>query len=170
MKAKAYKNPYLMGFLLGLTLLLTYYYAGNGIGASGAFYRIVAEVVNFISPKAAGEGSVYYSYLEGPEPSKSTWLIFEAIGILFGGYISGLIGGRIKWETIKGTTASRRLRLSMALVGGILIGLVSKLTLGCTSGQGLSGAALLSVGSWIFLFSVFGGGFMAAYFVRNQWK
>jgi hypothetical protein len=58
----------------------------------------------------------------------------------------------------------------MALAGGVLIGMASKLTLGCTSGQGLSGAAVLSVGSWIFLFSVFGGGFMAAYFVRNQWK
>ncbi len=170
MEAKAFKNPYLMGFLLGLTLLATYYYAGHGIGASGAFYRIVAETVNFVSPEAAGEGSVYYSYLKGPEPSNSTWMIFEAIGILFGGFISGLIGGRVKWETVKGATASRRLRLAMALVGGILIGFVSKLTLGCTSGQGLTGAALLSVGSWVFLFSVFGGGFMAAYFVRKQWN
>jgi hypothetical protein len=170
MKEKEYKNPYLMGFLLGLTLLLTYYYSGHGIGASGAFYRVVAEMLRAVSPGAVGEGSAFYSYLQGPEPSHSTWLIFEVVGILIGGFVSGLIGRRVKWETIKGKTATRGFRLMLALVGGILIGFASKLTLGCTSGQGLSGAAVLSVGSWVFLFSVFGGGFMAAYFVRNEWK
>jgi len=170
MEKENFKNPYIMGVFLGLALLFTYYISGHGLGASGAFYRIVAEVVNLISPASTGEGSVYYSSLKGPEPSHSTWLIFESIGVMLGGFVSGLIGGRVKWETIKGPNASRGLRLTMALVGGILIGFVSKLTLGCTSGQGLSGAALLSVGSWVFLFSAFGGGFMAAYFVRKQWN
>ena len=52
MEKKKYKNSYFMGFLLGLTLLFTYYYAGHGLGASGAFYRIIAETVHAINPGA----------------------------------------------------------------------------------------------------------------------
>jgi hypothetical protein len=44
------------------------------------------------------------------------------------------------------------------------------LTRGCTSGQALTGGALLSVGSWAFMFSVFGGGYALAYFVRRAWR
>jgi hypothetical protein len=40
---------------------------------------------------------------------------------------------------------------------------------GCTSGQALSGGALMSVGSWIFMLCVFAGGYAVAYFVRRQW-
>ena len=41
---------------------------------------------------------------------------------------------------------------------------------GCTSGQALSGGAVLSVGSWAFMFSVFGGGYALAYFLRRLWR
>ena len=170
MKQNGYKDPYFMGFLLGLTLLFTYYVVGHGLGASGAFNRIVAEIVNFVAPAFTGEGSIYYNSLKGPEPSHSTWLLYECLGILVGGFVSGLIGKRFKWETIKGATANVKTRLILALIGGVFIGFAGRLTLGCTSGQGLSGAALLSVGSWIFLLSVFGGGYLAAYFVRKEWK
>jgi hypothetical protein len=33
----------------------------------------------------------------------------------------------------------------------------------------LTGGALLSVGSWIFMLSVFAGGYALAWFVRRQW-
>ena len=45
----------------------------------------------------------------------------------------------------------------------------ARMALGCTSGQALSGGAMLSVGSWIYMFSVFAGGYAAAWFVRRQW-
>ena len=41
---------------------------------------------------------------------------------------------------------------------------------GCTSGQALSGGAVLSLGSWAFMFSVFIGGYAVAYFVRRLWN
>ena len=37
------------------------------------------------------------------------------------------------------------------------------------SGQALSGGALLSVGSWVFMMAVFAGGYGMAYFIRRQW-
>ena len=41
---------------------------------------------------------------------------------------------------------------------------------GCTSGQALSGGAVLSVGSWAFMFAVFAGAYALAYFLRRYWN
>jgi uncharacterized membrane protein YedE/YeeE len=59
--------------------------------------------------------------------------------------------------------------LIYAFVGGGLMGFGAKLARGCTSGQALSGGALLNLGSWAFMMMVFAGGYAAAYFIRRQW-
>ena len=46
----------------------------------------------------------------------------------------------------------------------------ARMARGCTSGQALSGGALMSVGAWAFLLAVFAGGYAAAWFVRRQWR
>jgi hypothetical protein len=70
----------------------------------------------------------------------------------------------------RGETFPRGRRLLLALVGGLLAGYAARLARGCTSGQALSGGALLLTGSLIFMFSIFAGGYAAAWFVRRQWK
>ena len=40
---------------------------------------------------------------------------------------------------------------------------------GCTSGQALTGGALLNAGSWAFMICVFAGAYAMAYFVRKEW-
>jgi hypothetical protein len=40
---------------------------------------------------------------------------------------------------------------------------------GCTSGQALTGAAELAVGSWVFMLCIFAGAYAAAYFFRKEW-
>lgn len=49
------------------------------------------------------------------------------------------------------------------------MGFGAKLARGCTSGQALSGGAILNLGSWAFMMMVFAGGYAAAYFLRRQW-
>jgi uncharacterized membrane protein YedE/YeeE len=49
------------------------------------------------------------------------------------------------------------------------MGIGARIGRGCTSGQALSGGALLSVGSWIFMMAVFAGAYCTAYFVRKEW-
>jgi hypothetical protein len=61
------------------------------------------------------------------------------------------------------------LRLGYALAGGVIVGFASRLAQGCTSGQALSGGALLLTGSIVFMLCVFAGGYAAAWFVRRQW-
>ena len=73
-------------------------------------------------------------------------------------------GGVAGWLRIP---ASRRLWL--ALGGGLLVGFASRLAGGCTSGQALTGSALLLTGSIIFLVCLFTGGYAAAHFFRRQW-
>jgi hypothetical protein len=58
----------------------------------------------------------------------------------------------------------------MAFVGGAIMGYGARFARGCTSGQALSGGAVLSAGSWAFMFAVFGGGYAVAYFVRRLWN
>ena len=41
---------------------------------------------------------------------------------------------------------------------------------GCTSGQALTGGALLNLGSWAFMMCVFGGAYAVAWFFRRQWR
>ena len=50
------------------------------------------------------------------------------------------------------------------------MGAAARVTRGCTSGQALSGGALMSVGAWAFMFSVFAGGYATAWFVRKEWR
>jgi len=49
------------------------------------------------------------------------------------------------------------------------MGIGAKLARGCTSGQALTGGALLNVGSWANMMAIFGGAYAMAYFIRKQW-
>jgi len=40
---------------------------------------------------------------------------------------------------------------------------------GCTSGQALTGGALLSVGSWLFIAGAFAAAYATAPFLRRAW-
>jgi uncharacterized protein len=59
--------------------------------------------------------------------------------------------------------------LLFAFTGGAAMGCGAALARGCTSGQGLTGAALLSVGSWIFVVCAFAAGYTVAPLVRRAW-
>ena len=93
-----------------------------------------------------------------------------AVGVLIGGFISGLIGRRVYTEVIKGPRISVNTRIMFALIGGSLVGFGARFARGCTSSQGLTGSALLSVGSWVFMMAFFGGALVAAPFFKRLWN
>ncbi len=163
-------NPYLAGIGLGLVLLAAFVVMGRGLGASGAFSSLVAWGVDGLAGGHARGNEFYLGYLENGlgHPLKS-WLVFEVIGLLAGGFISGALAGRLRTTVERGPNISTRGRLGLAFAGGALMGVGSKLARGCTSGQALSGGALLGVGSWAFMMMVFAGAYATAWFVRRQW-
>jgi len=169
-KAQPYWNPYVTGIGLGLVLLAAFVIMGRGLGASGALSTLVAVGVNSAAPEHAAGNKFYSEYLgDGTTNPFKDWLVFEVIGVMAGGFLSGSLAHRVKKGVEKGPRVSSRTRLIYAFVGGGLMGIGAKLARGCTSGQALSGGALLNLGSWAFMMTVFAGGFAAAYFMRRQW-
>jgi uncharacterized protein len=163
-------NPYIAGVFLGLVLLFSYLFVGHGLGASGAASVFGAVALKFVAPGyTLGKGSAFAHYFADGQNAMNSWLVFMVVGIFVGGLLSSVLNGRNKLEVVRGehTTSSRRLIL--ALVGGIVLGIGARIGRGCTSSQALSGGALLSVGSWLFMFSVFAGAYAVAYFVRKEW-
>ncbi|MCK6448648.1 MAG: YeeE/YedE family protein [Planctomycetes bacterium] len=168
-RAAPYWNPYLAGAGLGLVLVFAYVVLGTGLGASGAVARTAAVLADRVAP-AATEQNAYFGPWFAEGSPLAHYLVFMALGVFLGGFGSALAAGRIAPGIERGVGTSPMLRLALALGGGVLAGFASRLAQGCTSGQALSGGALLLSGSWAFMFAVFAGGFGAAWFVRKEWQ
>ncbi len=169
-KAQAYWNPYIAGVGLGLVLLAAFVIVGRGLGASGAFSSLVSVGVNAVAPEHARANGFFSEYLgDGTQNPLKDWLVFEVLGALVGGFMSGALAHRIKGTVEKGPRIGTGKRMLFAFLGGGIMGFGAKLARGCTSGQALTGGALLSLGSWAFMLAVFAGGYAVAYFFRRQW-
>ncbi len=168
--ASPYWNPYVAGVGLGLVLLAAYVLMGRGLGASGAFSSVAAVTVQTVAPEHVQGNDFYQGYLQNGlgSPLKS-WLVFEVLGVLLGGFFSAAIARRLTKTVSKGPNISVRTRLMFALAGGMFMGVGAKFARGCTSGQGLSGGAVLNVGSWVFMLAVFLAAYALAYSVRRLW-
>jgi uncharacterized membrane protein YedE/YeeE len=168
--ARAYVNPYLAGILLGIVLFLAFLITGNGLGASGGLNRLLVVVEDAVAP-AHVDRTAYLADMAGGERNPlDSWVVFVTVGLVMGGFASGWMNGRLKVETNRGPGVPVRVRWMMAFLGGTIMGYGARLARGCTSGQALSGGAVLSVGSWAFMFAVFAGADALAYFLRKFWN
>ena len=168
-RAPEYWPPYVAGFGLGLTLLATFVLMGQGLGASGGFTRYLVAFIAWVAPSYAAHNAYWSNYIQPGHSPLIAFLVFEMIGVVIGGFVSGWLAGRVRIAVDKGPRISRRTRYVLALGGGILTGYGARLARGCTSGLALSGGAVLSVGAWIFMLSVFAAAFGGAWFMRRYW-
>ena len=169
MKTK-YINPYLGGVLLGLVLLAANFVSGRGLGASGAIKDTVAAGVKAVAPTHYYNAAYYSEYyaMQRERPMNS-WLVYQMLGFITGGFLSGILAGRMKLKVEHSPGITPRRRLWFALAGGILFGYGSQIGRGCTSGSALSGMAVLSFGGFITMAAIFGTAFALAYFFRKNW-
>jgi uncharacterized protein len=169
---KRYTDPYVAGVGIGLVLLAAYAIAGRGLGASGAFASVVATGM------AAVEGATTVSAAPATAPYLTNgltspfhdWLVLELLGVVAGGFTSAWFAGRLGADIERGDGVSRSQRLIFAVAGGMLMGLGAKFARGCTSGQALTGGALLSLGSWIFIATCFASGYALSPLARRLWR
>jgi len=169
-RVKPYMNPYLSGVGIGLVLLLAFVIMGRGLGASGALSSVVATGMRAAAPEHAASNLPYAAYLgDGTQSPLKDWLVFEIIGVTLGGLLSAVLARRFRWSIDRGQRTTDRARLQYAFVGGTIMGVGAKFARGCTSGQALTGGALLSVGSWLFIIAAFAAGYAAAPLFRKQW-
>jgi uncharacterized membrane protein YedE/YeeE len=169
MKAKKYMNPYLAGVLLGLVLLMAFFFTGRGLGASGAVKSVVVTAVDIVAPEHV-ESSEYYSKYAGDDKSPmKSWLVFQVLGVMVGGFLSGAFSGRLTWKVEHSPKITSKRRLVFASMGGLLFGFGSQLGRGCTSGAALTGMSVLSVAGFVTMAAIFGTAFAFAYVVRKNW-
>jgi len=169
-RSRRYLNPYLGGVLLGLVLLAANFVSGRGLGASGAIKSVVATTIETVDKDAVNTMPFMAEYAESHSGSPMrSWLVFQMLGVIVGGFLSGTIAGRLKLKVEHSPRITSRRRLIFALMGGVLFGLGSQIGRGCTSGSALSGMAVLSLGGFVTMMAIFGTAFALAYFFRRNW-
>jgi len=167
---KSYRDPYLAGALLGVVLFLAFFVTGNGLGASGGINRAIVFIEDLVAPGHVDRTSYLIGMAGGDTNPLDSWVVYVTLGTIIGGVLSGWFHGRLHVQTGKGPNISVHRRWLLAFVGGAIMGYGARFARGCTSGQALSGGAVLSAGSWLFMFAVFGGGYALAYFLRRTWN
>jgi hypothetical protein len=168
-REQKFMNPYVAGVALGLVLLSAFLIMGHGLGGSGAAYRVGVKFAHAIAPGHIESNDFMAGTVANDAEPLDNYYVLLALGVFLGGAVSAYAAGRMRRQIIRGPNISVGWRLGLAFSGGIIMGAAARLARGCTSGQALSGGAMLSAGSWLFMFSVFAGGYAAAYFVRRQW-
>jgi hypothetical protein len=158
-------SPYLVGTLIGILSMFTFYFSNHPLGASTAY----ARVAGLIGERVAPDHTHNLKYFADNKP-KVGWELMLVVGVVVGGFLAALSGheltGRLLpelWQDRFGTgAASAWLRVLAAFLGGALMAFGARLAGGCTSGHGISGTMQLSVGSWITAICIFLGGIVTA--------
>jgi uncharacterized protein len=165
-----YSDPYLSGVALGLVLLAAFVFAGRGLGASGAFAATATGTVAAVAPAYAEANPYFGRYLARPGGPWREWLLIEIAGVVLGGFLSAALARRLRLTVTRGRGVAVPARLAIAFAGGGVMGAGAVLARGCTSGQALTGGALLSVGSWGFMLSAFAAGYVVAPALKRAWQ
>lgn len=169
MKKNGFWSPYVAGTVLGLTLLATFYVAGRGLGASGAFSLVSGVGLHAVSPQYAGGLKYLSQYLDSPSPLLN-WNVLLVAGLFLGALAGALLSRNFRVRFDKGKTMSVGTRLLTAFTGGALIGFAARLARGCTSGVALTGGAQLALAGWVFVVAMFITGFITAAMFRRLWS
>lgn len=155
-------SPYFVGALIGALVCFTFYFSDKPVGAS-SFYATIAGLIGSAIAPAHTMRLEYFK----ENPPKVNWEFAFVIAAVVGSAIAALSSGEFglsglpeMWVDNYGADSWTRY-ITVSFVGGILMAFGARLAGGCTSGHGISGAAQLSVSSWISLICFFIGGVIA---------
>ncbi len=166
-KPDPYWNPMLAGILLGLVLLATFVVTGHGLGATGFTTRLTAWLGMNLAPVATNANEYLGGMVEEGKPL-SSWITWQVIGVALGALISAYFAHRIAFKMDGAKFLGGSKRPMTALLGGILAGFGARIAAGCTSGLGLSGAAVLSLAGFTFLCTFFATGLIVSRFMKTE--
>ncbi|MEJ2455829.1 MAG: YeeE/YedE thiosulfate transporter family protein [Candidatus Thiodiazotropha sp.] len=161
--------PYVAGIVLGLVVILTFVLVGNGVGASGLFARAAAALGMGLAPEATTHNAYLGSMVAKDANPLASWIVVEVIGIALGALLAAVGAGRFLLQLDGAGKVRAHSRILLALLGGVLAGFGSRIAAGCTSGLGLSGGAMLSIGGFVFLLAFFASGLLVSAMLRRVW-
>jgi uncharacterized membrane protein YedE/YeeE len=153
----------LVGALIGVLSMFTFYFCDKPIGASTAYAR-VAGLLGRLVARRHTDSLPYYAE---KKPPKIGWEVMLVVGIVLGAFLAAWTGNEITGRWLPPMWVERFgdslwLRLVVGFWGGAVMAFGARMAGGCTSGHGISGALQLSVSSWIALIGFFVGGASAA--------
>jgi hypothetical protein len=158
--------PLLAGVALGLTLLLTFVLTGHGLGATGASTRLTAWLGEMLAPQVTQSNAYLGPMVAGGHPLDA-WITWQVIGVALGALASAWYAGRLRIQLDGQRSVGTMRRLASAFGGGLLAGFGARVSAGCTSGLGLSGAATLAIAAFVFLATFFAAGLLASRVFRG---
>ncbi|SMP72478.1 hypothetical protein SAMN06265222_11590 [Neorhodopirellula lusitana] len=156
-------SPYVVGGLIGLLSMLTFYFSNKPLGASTAYARVAGLIGLQVAPRHTR--SLHYFR---DNPPKIGWELMLVLSAIAGAFLSAWTGGEltgkflpVMWQDRFGAD-SHLLRAAVAFAGGLLMAFGARMAGGCTSGHGISGTLQLAIGSWVSAICFFIGGIIAA--------
>lgn len=164
---KPYWSPYIAGILIGSLQIPIFLLLHASLGSSLPFHSIACTIKSWFTHVDTQQiKTSCFPML------KHWWQLGLVLGIFLGAYISSSLAktrrhgfSRVWTKAASISTLSRR--SLMAFCGGFIMLLGARLADGCTSGNGISGIALLSVGSMIVITSMFIGGILVSKFYKK---
>lgn len=133
---------YLAGGAIGLALILFLWLGNISLGASSGF----ESLCSLISERE------YFAEQRKPE---NRWRLFFFAGLLLGGALSTM-GSEQGWHLItslghfdKWVSTSLVVKTAFGMLGGLFIGLGTRLGEGCTSGHGIFGLSTFNPASLV---------------------
>lgn len=163
---KSFWSPLAAGLALGLVLLLTFMLSGHGLGASGAATHLVAGAGLALAP-AVTQANGYLGPMVADGSPLGSWITWQVLGVAIGALAAAFMAGRLRVQLDGARSVGARPRVLRALVGGMLAGFGARVSAGCTSGLGLSGAATLGIAAFVFLGLFFASGLIVSRLVRG---
>ena len=155
-------SPYLVGALIGLLSMATFYFSNKPLSVSTAYARVAGMIGNLFSRRHTEN----LKFFQDKKP-KVEWQVMLVVGMALGAFIAAATGGELAaqwvpamWEQRFGVDVA--LRLGVAFLGGAILAYGARLAGGCTSGHGISGALQLGVSSWVALACFFVAGVATA--------
>jgi len=156
-------SPYLVGALIGLLSMATFYFSNKPLGASTAYARLAGMLGNLINRRHTES----LKYFQENKPVVD-WEVMVVLGAVLGAFLAAWHGSELTAEWLPAMWVARfgedslALRIGVALLGGVFMAFGARLAGGCTSGHGISGTMQLAVGSWISVICFFIGGIAIA--------
>ncbi|MBN1956072.1 MAG: YeeE/YedE family protein [Anaerolineae bacterium] len=156
-------SPYAVGIGIGVLSWFTWLVSNKPIGCSTSFARTAGMIEKLLRGKKAAARPYYQEFKPVVD-----WQWMLVVGMIVGALASAQLSGDFRWQWVPGQWAaafgsSAPVRLLVALLGGVLLGLGSRWADGCTSGHGISGTMQLAISSWVSAICFFVGGIAMAY-------
>lgn len=156
-------TPYLAGAGIGCLSWAAFLLSDRPLGCSTAYARTSGMIERLIRGRRTDDKPYYRKFR--PEID---WEWMLVAGVFVGAFLAAVATGgfALTWvPSLFGDTFGydTGLRLAVAFVGGILMGLGSRWAGGCTSGHGISGTLQLAISGWVAVVVFFISGIATAF-------